>query len=215
MKRFVDVVVSLGAILFFSPIFLLVALVLVFTGHKVLFRQRRLGLNGEEFTILKFVTMVDHLPKEPGEGITTRDDPRVTKIGRFLRITKINELPQLANVLLGSMSIVGPRPLMRDGFDMFSQQAQSAVRSLRPGITSISSIVFRDEEKLVSESELDPLTFYKTRIFPVKSELEIWYWQNKSLRVDLLIMMLTGLKVIWPSAAFERQLFPRLPAFNP
>ena len=213
MKRFVDVCISLGAILFFSPIFILVALALVATGQKVLFRQHRLGLDGEEFTILKFVTMLDHLPKEPGEGITTRDDPRVTKIGRFLRITKINELPQLVNVLMGSMSIVGPRPLMRDGFEMFSPQAKSAVRSLRPGITSISSIVFRDEEKLVSESKLEPLTFYETQIFPVKSELEIWYWQNKSLQVDLLIIILTGLKIIWPSSALERHFFPSLPTF--
>ena len=144
-------------------------------------------------------------------SITLQNDPRVTKIGRLLRISKLNELPQLFNVFIGNMSFVGPRPLMQEGYNLFSDDTKEILYKSKPGITGISSIVFRDEEKLVTESGLNPLLYYKNYIFPYKSQLEIWYFENKSLSVDLLIIILTGIKVVFPKSNLEFKIFKFLP----
>ena len=147
----------------------------------------------------------------PGGSITLRNDTRVAKIGRLLRITKLNELPQLFNVLFGDMSFVGPRPMLQEGFNLYTPEVQTIIYLSRPGITGISSIIFRDEERLVTESGMDPKEYYKSRIFPYKGELEQWYSKNRSICIDFLILFLTGLKIIAPGTKLEFKLFPSLP----
>ena len=211
-KRCLDLVLTILLIAIFSPILLMVSfLLLIFNNGEVIFFQRRLGLDNKYFYIFKFATMNKESINLPGGGITLRNDPRVTKIGRILRISKLNELPQLFNVFIGNMSFVGPRPLMQEGYNLFSDDTKEILYKSKPGITGISSIVFRDEEKLVTESGLDPLLYYKNYIFPYKSQLEIWYFKNKSLSVDLLIIILTGIKVIFPKSNLEFKIFKSLP----
>jgi lipopolysaccharide/colanic/teichoic acid biosynthesis glycosyltransferase len=211
-KRCVDLVLAILLILIISPVLLIVSfLLLIFNNGEVIFFQRRLGLDNKYFYIFKFGTMNKESINLPGGGITLRNDPRVTKIGKILRISKLNELPQLFNVFIGNMSFVGPRPLMQEGYNLFSDDTKEILYKSKPGITGISSIVFRDEEKLVTESGLEPLLYYKNYIFPYKSQLEIWYFKNKSLSVDLLIIILTGIKVIFPKSNLEFKIFKSLP----
>jgi lipopolysaccharide/colanic/teichoic acid biosynthesis glycosyltransferase len=146
-----------------------------------------------------------------GGTITLRKDPRVTKIGKILRITKLNELPQLINVLLGTMSFVGPRPLVKQGFDLYSSEAKLFIYKTKPGITGITAIVLRDEEKIVTESKLLPFEFYKNHLFPYKIELEKWYFKNKSFGIDIIILILTAIKIIAPNSKLEFRIFPSLP----
>lgn len=147
----------------------------------------------------------------PGGIIVLRNDHRVSRIGKILRITKLNELPQLYNVLIGEMSFVGPRPLTKKGFDSYTLDVQSFIYQSRPGITGIASIIFRDEEKMVTESEFGPEEFYKMHLFPSKGRLEEWYYKNRSLGVDFLILFLTGFKIIVPKSKLEYKIFPSLP----
>ena len=121
-------------------------------------------------------------------------------------------MPQLINVIIGNMSFVGPRPLVKKGFELYTADVQSFIYNSKPGITGISSIVFRDEEKLVTKSELTPIVFYKIHIFPYKGELERWYSENKSTVIDILIIFLTGIKIIYPSSKLEFRFFPSLPS---
>ena len=211
-KRFLDIALAILLISILSPILVLVTfLLLIFNRGEIIFFQKRLGLDNKYFYIFKFATMNKESINLPGGSITLRNDPRVTKIGRILRISKLNEMPQLFNVFIGNMSFVGPRPLMEDGYNLYSDDTKEILYKSKPGITGISSIVFRDEEKLVTESGSDPLLFYKNYIFPYKSQLEIWYFKNKSFRVDFLIIILTGIKVICPKSNLEFKIFKSLP----
>jgi len=169
------------------------------------------GYKNRIFHILKFSSMKKNSEHLPGGIITLRNDTRVTRMGKILRITKLNELPQLFNVLIGEMSFVGPRPLTIKGFELYTPDVQSLIYQSKPGITGIASIIFRDEEKLVTESEMTPEEFYKNRIFPYKGQLEKWYFENRSFGVDFLILFLTGLKIIIPHSKLEFKIFPSLP----
>ncbi|RYG40176.1 MAG: sugar transferase, partial [Chitinophagaceae bacterium] len=130
--------------------------------------------------------------------ITLRNDPRVTRFGRFLRRTKINELPQVFNVLKGDMSIVGPRPLMQVSFDLFDEETKRNIYKVRPGITGIASLVFRDEEKILSSAS-DPRMMYRA-IYPYKASLETWYSKNMSFSTDALIIIMTAWSIVSPSS---------------
>ena len=156
------------------------------TGEGYIFyRQKRIGYRNTYFEIWKFATMLLNSPNMGSGSITLRNDPRITPMGGFLRKTKINELPQLFNVLLGNMSLVGPRPLMQADFDAYSPEVQAKVYSVKPGITGIGSVVFRDEEKYFDENlKEDPKVFYERVIAPYKGALELWYAENQSLWVD-------------------------------
>lgn len=142
--------------------------------------------------------------------ITLRNDPRVTTMGKFLRITKINELPQIFNVLFGDMSIVGARPLMKKSFDLYSDEVKSVVYNTRPGITGIGSIIFRDEEKLISESSDIQLTY--RQVFQYKGELETWYQQHISFYTDFMIIFLTAWHILFSESKLVYKIFPSLPA---
>lgn len=164
--------------------------------------QKRIGFKNRIFSIWKFATMLKDSPNI-GTGIhTTREDPRVLPMGHFLRKTKINELPQIVNILKGDMSIVGPRPLVDKTFEPYPDHVKKIIYNVKPGLTGIGSIVFRDEERLLSETVLEPQVFYKNHISPYKGELELWYQEHLSFRTDFMLIFLTawvivGRRVIW------------------
>ena len=143
-------------------------------------------------------------------AITLRDDPRVTPVGKILRMTKINELPQIMNVLKGDMSIVGPRPLLQQSFELYSDDVKSRIYNWKPGITGIGSIIFRDEENLLSSAS-DPRAVYAT-IFPYKGELEMWYQDHVSFYTDLIIMFVTGWSIFFPETKLMTKIFKDLPS---
>ncbi len=199
IKRLLDILLALSAIIILLPLFLTVSLILAFTGEReILYLQKRVGYRNKPFYIWKFATMVKNSPNIGTGEITLRNDPRVTRFGRFLRRTKINELPQVFNVLKGDMSIVGPRPLMQVSFDLFDEETKRNIYKVRPGITGIASLVFRDEEKILSLAS-DPRMMYRA-IYPYKASLETWYSRNISFSTDALIIIMTAWSIVSPSS---------------
>ena len=157
VKRFFDIVFSLLAIIILLPLFIPIIILLLLTGeHEVFFRQERVGYKNKIFKILKFATMLKNSPNMGDGDITKRGDPRITAVGKFLRQSKLNELPQVFNILFGDMSFVGPRPLMKVGFDRYSDEMKGKVYNVQPGLTGIGSIQFRDEELIITQSKLSP-----------------------------------------------------------
>lgn len=214
-KRFMDITLSAIALLLLSPFLIPICIALLLTGeHHVFYFQERIGRHNTKFGIWKFATMLKDSPNLPGGLHTMRRDPRLLPLGHFLRITKINELPQLINILLGDMSIVGPRPLVDKTFDPYPGHVKAAIYNVRPGLTGIGSIVFRDEERLLSESAMPMDTFYATHIAPAKGELELWYQRNLSLRTDLLIIFLTAWAIPFPKSNLLHRVFKDLPEIH-
>lgn len=196
-----DVSVSAIALILLSPLFIVISLLLLFTGeHYVFYFQQRIGLKNKPFDIWKFATMLKNSPNMGTGTITLRKDPRVLPCGAFLRKTKINELPQIINVFIGNMSVVGPRPLTANHFNTYSQDVKEVLYHIKPGITGIGSIVFRDEERLISASDLPPAEFYAKYISPYKGELEKWYYNNRSLGVDIKLIFLTAWVIVKPES---------------
>ena len=211
-KRFFDLLLSILALFLFSPLLAILIIILWLTGeHEVFYPQRRVGYLNKPFKIIKFATMLKDSPNIGTGSITLRNDPRVTKVGRFLRKSKFNELPQIFNVIFGQMSIVGPRPQMEADFIKFPKPIQNSMYNVKPGITGIGSIVFRDEEKWISDYEGDKHEFYKKYIAPYKGELEMWYQQNQSLYTDILLVFSTAWVIIFPKSELVYKIFTDLP----
>ena len=211
MQRALDIMLSLAGLLLLSPLLLLVAVVLRCTGEgEVFYRQQRIGLAGVEFGLFKFATMLKHSPSIGTGTITLRDDPRVLPVGRFLRKSKINELPQLLNVLLGDMSLVGPRPQTRRCFNAFPERSRANIVRVRPGLTGIGSLVFRNEEALM-DGAADADRFYDDVIMPYKGKLEEWYVANASLGLYCKLLLLTGWIVAGGSRSLIASWVPGLP----
>ena len=185
---------------------------LLLTGeHYVFYLQERIGYMNKPFFIYKFATMLKESPNI-GTGLhTTLNDPRVLPMGNFLRKTKINELPQLFNIFLGSMSIVGPRPLVDKTFEPYSEIVKKQIYNVKPGLSGIGSIIFRDEENLLSNSEIPIDEFYKVYISPYKGELELWYQKNVSFYTDSMIIFLTIWTVLFPQSNLVYKVFKDLP----
>lgn len=199
MKRAFDMVLASLALVLLAIPLLVIILVLRFTGEgEVFFLQERVGWQGHRFRVFKFATMRKDSETTGTKDITLRDDPRVLPVGRFLRKTKINELPQLLNVLRGEMSLVGWRPLMPVSFAYYPPRVQGRIVENRPGLTGIGSIVFRDEEAITEASTKPPEEVYRDEIFPYKGELELWYQEHRSFRLDLKIIAATVLAVLSP-----------------
>ena len=212
VKRITDIVLSLLALVFLLPIFIPIIIILRFTGEKEIFYlQNRIGISMKNIRIIKFATMLKN-SESMGSGIyTAKSDSRILPFGNFLRKTKINELPQLINILIGDMSIVGPRPLIKQTFELYSNEDQILISSIKPGLTGIGSIIFRNEEELLSESKMPLEDFYSKYITPYKAALEKWYLLNKSFMTDMKIIFLTAFIIVLPSVSFVEKMFNDLP----
>jgi len=190
LKRGFDIVGSALGLLLLLPVLLACALAVRLDSRgPVLFRQERIGRSGRPFTILKFRTMVDR-PQGDGPLITATNDPRVTGVGRWLRRTKLDELPQLINVLRGEMSLVGPRPEAGRYVALYPDAVRDLVLSVRPGITDEASILFRNESELLARAE-DPDAYYVSELLPRKLEIHARYARHRSLAGDLRILART------------------------
>ena len=184
------------AIILFSPLFLLIILILKFTGEgEIFFIQTRVGYNQTTFPIIKFATMLKNSPNIYSGTITIKDDPRILPIGKFLRKSKINELPQLFNVFLGHMSLIGPRPLSKDDFDFYTEDTKKIISTVKPGLSGLGSIFFSNEESHITNFE-EAKMIYEKNISKKKAMLEIWYVKNKSLFLYFLLIFLTVLVLI-------------------
>ncbi|MBN8864633.1 MAG: sugar transferase [Sphingobacteriales bacterium] len=215
IKRFFDILFSLIALVILSPVLIPIIILLKLTGeHEVFYLQKRIGYKNREFYIWKFATMLKNSPNMGSGDVTTRNDPRVTAVGRFLRISKINELPQLINILKGDMSFVGPRPLVRAGFERYSPELQERVYQVKPGLTGIGSIVFRDEELIITHSSLPPHECYRQVILPYKGAVEMWYQQHYSFYTDFMVLFLTAWYIVFSKSNLVHKVFPSLPARN-
>lgn len=212
IKRFFDIVFALIALVVLSPILVPIIILLLLTGeHEVFFRQERVGYQTKIFRIWKFATMLKNSPNMGHGDVTVRKDPRITPMGHFLRISKLNELPQLINILTGDMSFVGPRPLMKVGFDRYTDEMKQKVYRVQPGLTGIGSIVFRDEELIITKSELPPHECYKQVILPYKGAVEIWYQAHRNFYTDFMILFLTAWYIVFPDSNLMYKVFPSLP----
>ena len=212
LKRIIDIILSSIAIILLSPILILIIIILKLTGEgEIFYLQERVGYKTKSFMIYKFATMVKNSPNIGTGDVTLRNDPRVTKAGKFLRESKLNELPQLFNIFMGDISVIGPRPLMSAGFNRYSLSFQNSVYNVKPGLTGIGSIVFRDEERILTESELTPHECYKEIILPYKGELEIWYQTNCSLFLDLQLIFMTAWVILVPNSKLYEKWFKDLP----
>ena len=211
MQRFFDIVFSATALLVLAPLLVPLAFALRFTGEgEVFFMQPRVGRGGRVFGLYKFATMLKNSPSIGTGDVTVRNDPRILPMGRFLRKTKINELPQLLNILKGDMSVVGPRPLTQRSFDNYSPAVKSAISQVRPGLSGIGSIIFREEEEMV-HGHADPIGFYDGVITPYKGELERWYVAHQGLRTYFLSIAITAWVVMAPSSPVVWRAFKTLP----
>lgn len=199
LSRACDVAFSLAALILLAPLLAFCALlILLDDGPPVLFRQERIGRRGEPFMILKFRSM---RTGKPGIPITTSSDSRVTKVGAWLRALKIDELPQLINVLQGSMSLIGPRPEVPEYVE-FDDEIWQQVLEVRPGITDLASLAFRHEEVLLA-SAADPSEFYRSVVLPEKLRLNLQYQQSRSFVLDLKLLWMTARYSFFP-AGFDR-----------
>jgi len=187
-KRTFDVIVSGVAIIALSPLLLVIALLVRFTSRgPVLYRATRSGRNGALFKLYKFRSMVANADKL-GPGITAAGDRRITRVGRILRRTKLDELPQLFNVLRGDMSIVGPRPEDPRYVALYTAE-QRRVLQFRPGITSLASIRYRNEAEALKTQDWE--TVYIQQVMPEKLAIDLEYASRATLRLDLLIIART------------------------
>lgn len=212
-KRVFDICLAGLGLLLFLPFGLLIALVLRLTGEgEVFYRQPRVGKGGRVFGLYKFATMVKASPTLGSGDITERNDPRVLPVGRFLRQTKLNEVPQLLNILLGDMSIIGPRPLTRKNFDYYSASVQQILGRVPPGLSGIGSVVFRDEESMLASSGKPALQCYREDIAPYKGQLEVWYVQHRSFWLDLKLIFITLWVVAFPRSRSYQRWLPVLPS---
>ena len=213
IKPVIDATMALIALLLLAPIMLPVAIILLITGeHSVIYKQVRLGYHNNTFKIWKFVTMRKGSSKIGTGSLTLRNDPRVLPVGKYLRMTKINEIPQIINVLIGNMSIVGPRPLMEVDFLKFPEHVQRKIYNVKPGITGIGSIIFRDEEKWISNAGTDPHEYDRKVIAPYKGELELWYQKNQSFLTDAKLLFCTFWVILFPASRITYRIFKGLPA---
>jgi len=193
-KRFFDMVVAAIALLFLAPVLLFIALVVkVCSPGPVLYRGVRVGLHGRLFSMLKFRSMVVNA-ESLGGSATPADDQRLTNIGKFLRRYKLDELPQLLNVLAGDMSLVGPRPEVRKYVNLYTPE-EKAILTVPPGITDWASI-WNSNEAAVLEGSRDPEKTYEELIRPTKLALQLLYVRNHSLPMDLKIIFHTCMKLI-------------------
>lgn len=210
--RFFDVVLSGLALIVLSPLLIPIVLFLKFSGEgEIFFLQERVGKNREMFKLFKFATMLKNSPSMGTGTVTMKNDPRVLPAGKFLRKTKINELPQLLNVFIGHMSLVGPRPQAPRCFDAFPVESQDIIVQVKPGLSGIGPIVFRGEEDIL-EGHSGTLDFYDNVIGPYKGDVEAWYVAKQGLIAYFSLILLTVWVVLFPKSDLVWRLFKDLPS---
>ena len=211
-KRLLDILFSIIILFLSFPFCIPIAIILRFTGEgEIFYTQERIGKRKRPFKIYKFATMLKNSPNIGAGDITVANDPRVLPIGRFLRKAKLNEVPQILNILIGDMSVVGPRPLTPKNFTYYSSEDQKIIGKMRPGLTGIGSIVFRDEEHIIGASGKSFEQCYREDIAPYKAQLEHWYYQKQTLITDLLIIFATAWVVMFSESTFYRKIWRDLP----
>lgn len=207
----VDKIIAFFALIILLPIFFAIAIVLRFTGEgEILYKQTRIGKRGKEFKILKFATMLKNSPSIGAGELTLPDDERVLPVGKFLRKSKLNELPQLINVLKGDMSIIGPRPQTPLFFNCFDNDDAEKIYSIAPGLSGIGSLMFRNEEDLFKLSK-NPKYMDEAVIMPYKGKLECWYVDNYSFWNYLIMIVLTIIEIMLPGKIKLPHIFKNLP----
>jgi lipopolysaccharide/colanic/teichoic acid biosynthesis glycosyltransferase len=212
MQRLFDIFFSGLALVAFSPFLIPIMLILRFTGEgEVFYKQRRVGRDGKMFGLYKFATMLKDSPNMGTQTVTIKGDSRILPFGKFLRRTKINELPQLLNILIGDMSVIGPRPQTSRCFLAFPNKAQLAILKVRPGLSGIGSIIFRDEESMLDDHKVDRLKFYDNIIAPYKGELEQWYVANQGISTYMKLIALTIWVVLFSKSRVYQNIFDNLP----
>ncbi|WP_417237048.1 sugar transferase [Bizionia paragorgiae] len=214
-KRFCDIIVSGVALLILAPLLIPIMIGLKLTGEGYIwYKQERVGYKNKPFLIWKFATMLKDSPNMAGGIMTTKKDPRITPMGGFLRKSKINELPQLINIFKGDMSVVGPRPVMQKSFDAYPEDVKQVIYNVKPGLTGIGSVIFRDEEELITEVKNrgeDTWAFYANKIYPFKGQVEQWYQQNESFMVDVKLILATAWVILNPTSEIVYSWFKDLP----
>lgn len=211
MIRFFDIIISGIAILVVLPFMLPIMVLLKLTGeHDIFYIQKRVGIHGKDFGLLKFATMLRNSPNMTGGLYTQKDDPRMLPLGKFLRRTKINELPQLINVFIGQMSIIGYRPLVRKQFDYYSEETKAVLYYAKPGLSGLGSIAFRNEETILMDVE-DKAVFDQKVIAPYKAALELYYIKNRSLGLYFRLIVMTAEAVLHSKADSWKKKLKELP----
>jgi len=211
MIRFFDILFSLLALIVLLPIFIPIMIILKFTGEgEVFYLQERIGENEKSFNLIKFATMLKDSANIGTGEMTVSNDPRVLPFGKFLRKTKINELPQLLNILKGDMSVIGPRPQTKKYYYAFSEEVRKDISQVVPGLSGIGSIVFRDEESMVKDMG-DPVSFDLNYKHPYKGKLEKWFVENRNIIIYFQLIILTVLAVIKPEKKFYKSWLKDLP----
>lgn len=211
MERGFDIILSGLAVLVMLPLLLPTMFILRLSGEgEIFFLQKRIGKDGSVFNLIKFATMLKDSPNIGTGTVTMKGDPRVLPFGKFLRKTKINELPQLLNIFLGDMSVIGPRPLTSQTFASYSASTREIIKQVRPGLSGVGSIIFRGEEEIMHGASAS-IHFYNNTIAPYKGSLEEWFICNKSLYLYFLAIFTTIFIVIAPKSQLAWKVFKDLP----
>jgi lipopolysaccharide/colanic/teichoic acid biosynthesis glycosyltransferase len=215
MTRFFDIILSGIAIIILFPFMIPIMIGLKLTGeHYIFYGQTRVGRYAKDFKLFKFATMLKDSPNLPGGLYTSTNDPRMLPMGKFLRKTKINELPQLINILIGQMSIVGYRPTVRGHYEAFPDAVKQKLYNLKPGLTGLGSIVFRNEVEILQQFE-DKKYFHREIINPYKGTLECWYAAHNGIINYFRIIFITAFVVLSGNSSIWKKVFRDLPLIPP
>ena len=211
MIRLFDILISGFALFFLLPLIIPICVILRVTGQgEVFFLQERVGRNRRIFHLFKFATMLKDSPSIGTGTVTMKNDPRILPFGAFLRNTKINELPQLLNVFLGHMSLIGPRPQTQRCFEAFPAESQNLIVQIKPGLSGIGPIIFRGEEDIL-QGKRSTLDFYDNIIGPYKGDVEAWYVEKQNLTIYFHLIFLTIWVVLFPKSDLIWRVYKDLP----
>ena len=212
MQRILDIIFSSIALIILFPIMLIVSILLRITGEgEIFYLQERVGKDMRIFELYKFATMLKDSENLGSGTVTVKNDSRVLPLGKFLRSTKINELPQLINIFIGDMSVIGPRPQTRRCFNAFPDVFKDIIASVKPGLSGIGSIIFRAEEDLLESDLGTNINFYDDVISPYKAEIESWYIPNRNIKTYFLLIFLTIWIVIFLRSKIVWKLIKDIP----
>lgn len=211
MIRVLDILISLFAIIVLSPLFIVIVLLLKFSGEgEIFYFQNRVGTQSSTFKLIKFATMLKDSSSFGTKEITVKDDPRILPLGRILRKTKINELPQLFNIFVGDMSLVGPRPLALSGYEKYTERQKKDLQKIKPGLSGLASLILRNEEEILSHSS-SPVDFHSNILTPFKGEIEIWFSERHSIANYFKIIFLTIWIVVFSGSKILEKVYKNRP----